>query len=294
MNRHITFPAPDGKRSRHAIQQTNNGPNQSTTHQDPSLVCVSDGCYDLHGLGAPPGFSTLVEVLRLRPAGLPISSNKVNRTTAILLAVLFASAIALEACSVGQQTTAPSNASVATAMGSGPESPPGESNLSQASPTPSPSQPVSNAAGATGSSDSALEIAPAQLPQAFAPPSSNQSGASVAPDAGNAQDYANNQSSAATGPLPSYPGIEDYMNQEASYEAVGTGLPMTAILPPPAFYPYYYPYFYRYYYPIYVPPPIIVRRPPPPLYAPHPRPPLPPPPHPPSGHHGPGPVRFRR
>ena len=162
-------------------------------------------------------------------------------------------------------------------MGGGAESPPGESNLSQAPPAPSPNQPVANAAAAKGGSDSVLEIAPAELPQAFATPSSNQSGASAAPDAGNAQDYAN-QSSDSAGPTPSYAGIADYMNQEASYEAIGTGLPMAALLPPPAFYPYYYPYFYRYYYPLYVPPRIIISRPLPPVYAPHPPPPPPPPP----------------
>lgn len=196
-----------------------------------------------------------------------------NRTTAIVLAVTLASAIAPEACSVGQRTTAPSYTSPATANGSASQSPPGESKLSQALPTPLPSQPVANAAAPKGGPDSVLEIAPAELPQAFATPSSNESGASVAPDAGNAQDYANNQNAAA-GPLPSYAGIDDYMNQEASYEAVGTGLPMTALLPPPAFYPYYYPYFYRNYYPLYVPPPIIISRPIAPVYAPHPLPPL--------------------
>lgn len=202
------------------------------------------------------------------------SPTEVNRATAILLAVLFASAIALEACAVGQPTTASSNMSAAMAQSTVPESPPGESKLPQASPSPTPSasQPVANAAGAKGSSDSALEIAPAELPQAFATPSSNQPGANVAPETGNAQDYANNQNAAA-GPLPSYPGIDEYMNQEASYEALGTGLPMAALLPPPAFYPYYYPYFYRTYYPLYVPPPIIVRGP---IYAPHPLQPQPP------------------
>jgi len=191
---------------------------------------------------------------------------------------MFASAIALAACAVAPQTTAPSNASAATTMGSGPEGPPGESKLSQASPTPSPSQPVANAAAAKGGSDAVLEIPPdeAQPPQAPPTPSSNQPGAEVAPDAGNAQDYANNQSSGASGPLPSYAGIADYMNQEASYEAAGTGLPMTALLPPPSFYPYYYPYFSRFYSPFYGPP-IIVSGP---IYAPHPPPPPPPPPPP--------------
>ena len=209
---------------------------------------------------------------RFEPAGTR-SPTEVNRPTAILLVVIFAGALALEACGVEQQTTAPSNESAATAKSGVPESSHGEPKPSQAPPpTPSPNQPAANATAANTGSDSTLEIAPAELPQAFATPPSERSGENVAPDAGNAQDYANNQN-ANTGPLPSFAGIDEYMNQEASYEAVGTGLPMTALLPPPFIYPYYYPYFYRYYYPIYVPAPIIVSRPLPPAYPPPPPPP---------------------
>ncbi len=162
-------------------------------------------------------------------------------------------------------------------------------------PTPIPQQAAANTAPANTNSDSTLEIAPGALPQAFATPSADQSGTNAAPDAGSAQDYANNQNAAA-GPQPSYAGIDEYMNQEASYEAVGTGLPMTAMLPPTSWYPFYYPYFYRNYYPFWGPPPIIVGPPIRPVYiAPHPTLPPPPPQPPPGGPHwhGPGPIHRR-
>ena len=176
----------------------------------------------------------------------------------------------------------------------------------------------SGAANATGATDSTLEIPPnyPQPADASATPSSDQPGNSdagaeapqtgagteVPPDAGTAQDYTSGQGSNAA-PLPEVAGINDYMNQEATYEGVGTGLPPIALLPPPAYYPYSAYYYPRFYSP---PPPILMMPPsrrviaspkirtpvhPPPAYHPPPPPPPPPPARhfsfgPPSGHRG--------
>jgi hypothetical protein len=199
-----------------------------------------------------------------------------NRVAITALVVLFAGTMLLDACASKQQTTASPLPSNLIADGSLPLSPPVESKPSLTAPAPEPAQPAANATAPKSESDSVLEIAPAQLPAAFTPPSSDQSSANAAPDAGSAQDYLN-ENPAATDPT-SYAGISDYMNQEASYESMGTGLPMSALLPPPGFYPYYYPYFSRIYFPVYVPTPIAISRPiPPPVYVSHPTPmPLPP------------------
>ncbi len=142
---------------------------------------------------------------------------------------------------------------------------------------------------ADGATDSTLEIAPNYpQPSPTPPPGSSDAGAADT-QTGTAQDYLTNQGSGAA-PMPQVAGIDDYMNQEAAYEAVSTGLPPIALLPPPAYYPYYYPGFYSRFYGS--PPPVITspRSQPPPIYrAPPPpppvlRPPPPPPPRPPSYH----------
>jgi hypothetical protein len=151
-----------------------------------------------------------------------------------------------------------------------------------------------NANGATGST---LEIAP-NYPQ----PAENQPGSSdagtaapqtgdssaAAPDAGTAQDYATNQGSNAA-PLPNFAGIDDYVNQQASYESVSTGLPPMVLLPPYAYYPYS-PYYYPRFYSPPRPPILMMPSPPHPVIASpkirtpvHPPPPYHPPP--PPAHH---------
>ncbi|HTY56423.1 MAG TPA: hypothetical protein VMB26_14540 [Candidatus Binataceae bacterium] len=205
-----------------------------------------------------------------------------NRVTAMMVVVLSSSALTLGACASQQQIASPTpfptiikDPSVAASskvsanqVGEAP---------TQAQPAPPPSQLASVApttAPSKNEPDSVLEIAPAQLPAAFTPPSSNPSDPNAAPDAGSAQDYLNTQKPASTEPLPNFAGIDDYMNQEANYEAVGSGLPASAFMPPVGFAPYYYPYFVRTYYPVYFAPPIVFSQPLPASYLYHPLPPL--------------------
>lgn len=148
----------------------------------------------------------------------------------------------------------------------------------------------SGVATPNGASDATLEIAPSYpQPVENQPGSSDagtvapqtEGGSAAAPDAGTAQDYATNQGSNAA-PLPNFAGIDDYVNQQTSYESVSTGLPPIALLPPPAYYPYYYPGFYSW-----ARPPMLMM--PPPHYAPPPPPPHRPPPPPPPYHPPPPP-----
>jgi len=230
------------------------------------------GCYD------PARFIELYSSFAVKTHRVLTAIKQMNRIAVIGLVVLFAATILLDACAAKQQTTASSMPSNLIADGSMPINPPVESQPSPpVAAAPQPNQPAPNSRVIKSEPDSVLEIAPAQLPPAFTPPAADQSAASAAPDAGSAQDYLN-ENPAGTDPTQSYAGISDYMNQEASYEAMGTGLPMSALLPPPGFYPYYYPYFSRVYFPVYVPAPIAVSRPiPPPVYVGHPAPmPLPP------------------
>lgn len=192
------------------------------------------------------------------------------RRFAVIVLALLSSAVALSACADTHQAAISSGSSPTTPSSAGVfEAPLNESKFSLASPPSSANQTAANVPSEKHQSDSVLEIAPSQLPAAFTPPSEGSNNA--APDAGSAQDYLN-QNPAPLDPMPTFAGIDDYMNQQANYEAVGTGLPASVLLPPVGFAPYYYPYFTRIYYPIYTPAPIIVSRPIAPSYVPRPAP----------------------
>ena len=199
-----------------------------------------------------------------------------KRNAAIALA-LFLGAFVFSACAVGDQAATSSGTSVTTPSSTGVfEAPLDESKFSLASPPSASSQTVASAPASKHESDSVLGIAPSQLPAAFTPPSAGQPRERRGARRGQPTGLPESKSA------PPRAGPDLCRNRrlhepQANYEAVGTGLPANAFLPPTALYPYFYPYITRVYYPIYTPAPIFVGRPISPSYAP-----LPPAFHPPS------------